>query len=97
MYLKGQHVKQDIIKGMGLLGVANEADIKERNELFHQIYSHLTDKQKTQVDQSVIDYIDKYGMKVKGLKCSKAKDMRSRISIVSCRHYKKKVGGDFDI
>ena len=45
MYLKGQYIKQDIIIGMGLLAVENEADIKGRKKLFENIYASLSDKQ----------------------------------------------------
>ena len=97
MYLKGQYIKQDIIIGMGLLAVANEADVKERNELFENIYASLSDKQRKQVDVKIIDYIGKFGMKVKHLKCSKSFDVGSRRPVVNCEHYMYHVGGHFEI
>lgn len=97
MYLKGQYVNQDIIKGMGFLGVANEASIKEREELFNNIYNELSDKIKRQVDASIKEFISKIGLDVKGLKCTKTSDVGSRVKVVNCHYYKANVGGSFSL
>ena len=49
MYLKGQYVKQDTIIGMGLLAVANEAEIKERRDLYKTIYNSLSASEQSRV------------------------------------------------
>lgn len=97
MYLKGQFVTQDIIKGMGYLGVANEANIEARKKLFAQIYERLSEQDKKLVDDKVIDFIAKYGMKIKNIICKETTDLRSRVAIVNCEFYKTSVGGDFEI
>lgn len=96
MYLKGQFVKQDILKGMGYIGVANEADVKRRKEMFNSVYSQLSDKQKSQVDVKVKEYIVKIGLKAKSLKCTKNRDFAnagSRRIVVNCSYYKTNIAG----
>ncbi|HHL31493.1 MAG TPA: hypothetical protein ENJ41_02830 [Oceanospirillales bacterium] len=97
MYLKGQHVKQDIVIGMGLLAVANESKIKQRVELYDSIYRKLTPAQIQQVDAKVLDYIEKFGMQAKGMKCSKSKDVGSRRPVVNCQYFKSVIGGSYEI
>jgi hypothetical protein len=93
MYLKGQYVQQDIIRGMGYLGVANEAAIKNRKELFDKIYISLTPAMKVQVDARVEEYIGQIGMRAKSIKCSKSQDVGSRVPVINCNFYKKNIGG----
>ncbi len=97
MYLKGQFVEQDIIKGMGYLGVANEANIEERKNLFAQIYDKLPGVDQKRVDDRVADYIAKYGMKIKNIICKETAELRSRVAVVNCEFYKTSVGGAFEI
>lgn len=97
MYLKGQYVKQDIIKGMALLAVANEAKIMERRELYTTIYNALTEPQKSQVDEKAAEYISKFGMKAKGMVCSETQDLGSRNKVINCHTLKSRIGGSFVI
>jgi len=97
MYLKGQHVKQDTIIGMALLAVANEAKIKERRALYSTIYNALSESEKILVDAKATEYIDKFGMKVKGMTCSEAQDLGSRKKVVDCHTLKSRIGGSFVI
>lgn len=97
MYLKGQHVKQNTLIGMGLLAVANEAKIKERRDLYETIYNNLSESEKSLVDAQATDYIAKFGIKVKGYTCSDAQDLGSRKKVVNCQRFRSKAEGSFVI
>ncbi|MCF6318393.1 MAG: hypothetical protein L3J83_03800 [Proteobacteria bacterium] len=97
MFLKGQFVEQDTVKGMGYLGVANEADIKKRKELFDAVYSTLSSDVKLLVDKRVEEYISKIGVKAKSIKCSELHNVGSRVAVVNCDFYKVNIkGGQVD-
>ena len=97
MYLKGQYVEQDIIKGMGYLGVSNEVEIKQRKQLFDNIYKQLSDQQKAAVNIRVEEYIKKIGLKAKSRKCVKTKEMGSSVGsrriVTTCDFYKRNIEG----
>lgn len=97
MYLKGQHINQDTIIGMGLLAVANEVDIKERKELYKTIYNALSESEKTQVDKKAEQYIENFGMKAKRMTCSNAYDLGSRKKVVDCHTHNSRIKGKFVI
>lgn len=93
MYLKGQFVDQDIVMGMGLLGVAIEAPIKERVELFEEIYNKLTDSQRTEINEKIKELRGQIGIDVKNIKCVETQEVGSRRPIIRCDYYHNYVNG----
>ena len=57
MFLKGQYVQQSTLLGMGWLGVAVEANVKEWREQYNTFYSGATPAQQEQIDKTVRKYI----------------------------------------
>lgn len=93
MYLKGQYVDQDIIMGLGLLGVANEAPIKSRLDLFEEIYSKLSQTQKTEVDEKIEELTLQIGVDAKNIKCVETQEVGSRRPLIRCDFYMRSIDG----
>jgi TPR repeat protein len=71
MFLKGNYVEQSTLLGMGWLGVANEADVKEWQAQYNLLYSTAAEKQKLEIDLIVAEYILRYGLKSQDITCTK--------------------------
>jgi len=69
MFLKGQHVDQSLIIGMGWLGVAKESKIKSWQSVYDQIYDNATIEKKALIDNKVAEYIEKFGSRTQKIKC----------------------------
>jgi TPR repeat protein len=87
MFLKGQYVEQSISLGMGWLGVAKEANVKEWNEEFKSFYSYATAQQKQDIDEIVREYIKRYGLKSQHVTCQKSINTSSNRVDVKCHKY----------
>ncbi|MBA6392398.1 sel1 repeat family protein [Colwellia sp. BRX10-3] len=87
MFLKGQYVEQSILLGMGWLGVAKEANVKEWNEEYKSFYSYATVQQKQNIDEIVNEYVKKYGLKSQHVTCQKSINTSSNRVDVKCHKY----------
>lgn len=84
LYLKGQHVKKDMLEGMGWLGVAKESGYKEMVTLYKQLYTVFNQAQKDAVDKKVAEYIALYGMQEQNVVCNMRAKGASRKRILMC-------------
>ena len=84
LYLKGQHVKKDMLVGMGWLGVAKESGDKEMVTLYNQLYGAFNQAQKDAVDKKVAEYVSLYGMEQQNVKCEKRKKVGSKRPVLEC-------------
>lgn len=72
MYVKGEFVEQDLVKGAAWLGVSTETRIEEWVDTFHTITSALDETQGTAAREKLGKYIEYYGMEVQGISCRPA-------------------------
>lgn len=84
MFLKGQHVDQSILLGMGWLGVAIESGEPEWIELYESLYQRSTPEQKVLIDAKVAHYIEQYGMVAQNVSCSRRPVAGSRRAESRC-------------
>lgn len=87
MFLKGQHVKQSTLLGMGWLGVAKEANVKEWTQQFNGFYAASSSEDRLRFDNIVDLYIERYGLKAQDITCTKTNKLGSRQRVISCHHY----------
>ncbi|WP_462152580.1 SEL1-like repeat protein [Pseudoalteromonas xiamenensis] len=78
MFLKGQHVEQSTLLGMGWLGVATEIETEEWSDQYRALYNAAEPKFQKRIDKIVEEYIRRYGMKSQHVVCSKSPTTRSR-------------------
>jgi TPR repeat protein len=78
MFLKGQHVEQSIVLGMGWLGVAIESGEPEWIELYQSVYSRASTEQRAAIDAKVAQYVEQYGMETQNVSCSRRPEAGSR-------------------
>jgi len=78
MFLKGQHVQQSTLLGMGWLGVATEVETEDWSEQYRSFYAVATQEQKLKIDKVVEEYIRRYGMKSQHIICKKSATTRSK-------------------
>ena len=81
MFLKGQYVQQSTLLGMGWLGVAVEANVKEWREQYNTFYSGATPAQQEQIDKTVRKYIAQYGLKSQHVTCRKGINPFKRVDV----------------
>jgi len=74
MFLKGQHVQQSTLLGMGWLGVATEAKTSEWFEQYQSFYNAASADEKLKIDKIVAKYIRRYGMKAQHITCRRSKN-----------------------
>lgn len=86
MFLKGNYVQQSTVLGMGWLGVAKEAKVKEWTEQYNTFYAAASDKQKHRIDEIVKEYIKRYGLKSQDVTCRKFINA-SRRADIRCHKY----------
>lgn len=84
MFLKGQHVEQSTLIGMGWLGVASEAGYPEWVELFDKLYNASTKTDQARFDRIIKDYTTKFGMKAQKVSCRKRTRQQSRRVTLDC-------------
>ncbi|KZN38109.1 hypothetical protein N474_01440 [Pseudoalteromonas luteoviolacea CPMOR-2] len=84
MFLKGQHLEQSTLIGMGWLGVASESGIKEWVELYNALYAKATPTMRTKIDAVVADYKHKFGMKAQFVSCRKTQTPPSMKIAIKC-------------
>jgi TPR repeat protein len=85
MYIKGQHVKPSVERGLAWLGVSNElGGDKSSNANFNYVYKQLNDVQKKAIDQKVQGYVAMFGADAQHITCKKRKEIGSNISVKSC-------------
>ena len=87
MFLKGQYLQQSTLLGMGWLGVAKEANVKEWSKQYDVFYSAATKKQKLDFDKIKEVYIKRYGLMAQDVTCRKSTSAKSRRVRVDCYHY----------
>ena len=78
MFLKGQHVPQSTLIGMGWLGVATEVETEEWSEQYRQFYAAAPVQMKSEIDSIVNEYIRRYGMKAQNITCKKGPTIHTR-------------------
>jgi hypothetical protein len=86
MFLKGQHVQQSTILGMGWLGVAKEAKVKEWEELYNSFYAAAPENLQVKIDAVVVEYVKRYGVKAQDVTCTKGITASKRLE-VKCHKY----------
>ncbi len=69
MYLKGEFVEQDLVKGAAWLGVSTESRVEEWVDIFHTITGSLDETQRIAAREKLGKYIEYYGMKAQGISC----------------------------
>jgi hypothetical protein len=84
MFLKGHHVQQSTLMGMGWLGVATEMETEDWSEQYRNFYSSATSEQQLKIDGIVKEYIKRYGMKSQNITCTKSSTVLSRRIQHSC-------------
>ncbi|WDE09016.1 sel1 repeat family protein [Thalassomonas viridans] len=84
MFLKGQHVQQSTLIGMGWLGVAAESGHKKWIELFEKLYNSAPKEEQVKFDKIIADYISKFGMKAQKVTCRKRIKPPSQRVILDC-------------
>jgi hypothetical protein len=86
MFLKGNYVQQSTLLGMGWLGVANEAKVKEWGNQYNAFYMAATDDQQNKIDKIVDEYIKRYGLISQDVTCKKYINA-SRRAEIKCHKY----------
>lgn len=86
MFLKGNYVQQSTLLGMGWLGVAKEANVKEWTEQYNNLYAAATAQQKYKIDEIVKEYIKRYGLKSQDVTCQKGINAQRRV-VLKCHKY----------
>ncbi|WP_155732903.1 sel1 repeat family protein [Pseudoalteromonas luteoviolacea] len=84
MFLKGQHVEQSTLIGMGWLGVAAESGITEWVDFYDALYTKATPQMKAKIDIVVADYKQKFGMKAQFVSCRRAQTGTSMKVVMMC-------------
>lgn len=78
MFLKGYHVEQSTLLGMGWLGVATEVETEDWSDQYRALYNSATPEMQRKIDNIVIEYVRRYGMKAQHITCSKSPTTRTR-------------------
>jgi TPR repeat protein len=84
MFLKGQHVKQSTLIGMGWLGVAAESGREEWESLLQNMYSKASNEDKEKFNIIIKDYKSKFGLKTQHVTCRKTTSGMSKRIIMKC-------------
>lgn len=84
LYLKGQHLKKDMLEGMGWLGVAKESGHREMIKLYDGLYNAFNQAQQDAVDKKVSEYVALYGMQEQNVSCEKRKKSGSKRLVLEC-------------
>ena len=87
MFLKGQYLQQSTLLGMGWLGVAKEANVKEWSKQYDAFYSTATKAKKLEFDKIKEVYINRYGLIAQDVTCRKSLSGKSRRVRNECYHY----------
>jgi TPR repeat protein len=84
MFLKGQHVQQSTLVGMGWLAVAAESGIKQWTMLYQQLYQSASEQQQRQFEKVAEVFIQRYGMKTQRVSCRKTQVYPSKKWQIAC-------------
>ncbi|KID58773.1 hypothetical protein JF50_02610 [Pseudoalteromonas luteoviolacea] len=84
MFLKGLHVEQSTLIGMGWLGVAAESGIEEWVNFYSALYAKAPPQMQQQIDKVVADYKRRFGMKAQFVTCRNATTVGSNKVAVKC-------------
>ncbi len=87
MFLKGEYVEQSTLLGMGWLGVAKEANVKEWSKQYDAFYSTATKAQKLKFDKIKDVYIQRYGLVAQDVTCRKSTSAKSKRVRIDCHKY----------
>ena len=87
MFLKGEYVEQSTLLGMGWLGVAKEANVKNWTEQYNAFYNAATKEQKLKFDKIKDIYIQRYGLIAQDVTCRKSTSAKSKRIKVDCHKY----------
>ena len=96
MFLKGQHVEQSTLLGMGWLAVAKEANVKDWNNQYISIYSSGTELDKLKFDKIADVYISRYGLSAQHVTCGRSTSVTTRVFKIDC-HKNEGVGVLYDV
>ncbi len=85
MHIQGQSVQKNLLIGTALFGLAVESGdrklLKEHAKLLEMIPEKFTSLVKKQTEY----YIERYGMEVQGIICTREKPSGSHFTVVECR------------
>lgn len=84
MFLKGHHVEQSTLLGMGWLGVATEEEVDEWSEQYKTLYDSTSPDMQKRIDKIVEEYIRRYGLKAQKITCTKTKTLTTRVKKHMC-------------
>tara|TARA_B100000809_G_C14825469_1_gene418987 strand:- start:104 stop:622 length:519 start_codon:yes stop_codon:yes gene_type:complete len=87
MFLKGEYVEQSTLLGMGWLGVAKEANVKNWTEQYNAFYNAAIKDQKIKFDKIKDIYIQRYGLVAQDVTCRKSTSAKSKRVKVDCHKY----------
>jgi hypothetical protein len=86
MFLKGQYVQQSTVLGMGWLGVAKEAKVKDWEKQYNSFYAAAPENLQIKIDAIVVEYVKRYGLKAQDVTCTKGITASKRLE-VKCHKY----------
>ena len=84
MFLKGQHVEQSTVLGMGWLGVATEMETEDWSAQYRSFYAAADPELQHRIDKVVQEFIRRYGMKAQNITCQKSPTSRTRAVKHTC-------------
>ncbi|MDK2594158.1 sel1 repeat family protein [Pseudoalteromonas obscura] len=84
MFLKGQHVEQSTLIGMGWLSVAAESGIEEWVNFYDALYGKATPQMQQKIDKVAADYKRKFGLKAQFVTCRHSTSVGSNRVAVKC-------------
>ncbi|WP_448549491.1 sel1 repeat family protein [Thalassotalea fusca] len=84
MFLKGQHVKQSTLIGMGWLGVAAESGHIKWVDLYNKLYNAASKEEQLRFDKIVAIYKSKFGMKAQNVTCRNRVKPPSQKVVLDC-------------
>jgi len=87
MFLKGQHVQQSTLLGMGWLGVAKEANVQEWSDQYDAFYKSAPKTKQLEFDKIKEVYIKRYGLVAQDITCRKSTSAKSRRIRMECHKY----------
>jgi TPR repeat protein len=79
MYLKGEHVEQDMVRGAAWMGLSTEAQVQDWRDTFVSIVNALDEAQRQEVRAKLAKYIEYYGMEAQGISCKPARSGRLQL------------------
>ena len=92
MYLRGEGVEKNPLKGVALLGLAAESGDRALKRQYSLALKNVPDQYQDVVRQQVAFYIARYGMAAQGITCKRTRKPQSHFMAMDCD----KAPGDYE-